>query len=81
MLPGQWFQLAKEFIFTEVAAIEVIGRVAFILQFVRLEGEYLSTHLASNGDGSFCLFRGISRRRGDGADGSLTQDIVRDFEK
>src|SRR5258706_4075513 len=34
MFPGKWFQFRKEFIFTKVAAIDVIRGIAFVIKFV-----------------------------------------------
>src|SRR3989440_10744161 len=71
-----WLQLSKEFIFTKVAAIEVIGSVAFVFEFVCFKCQQWQAHLLSSSNCFGSLFRSVGRRRGNDPDGTVAQDVV-----
>src|SRR6266700_4382437 len=81
MLFGQRLQLTEEFGFAEVAAVEIVGGIAFVLKLMRLQGNHGNTHLVCNCNSLASFFTGICRRRCYSTQSAVAQHIMRHFEQ
>ena len=81
MLFGKRFELGKKFAFTKVTAIEIVGSVAFVLQFMCFQGKYGNTHLLGNGNGPSSFFRSVGGGGGNRSHRTFTQHVMGHFEQ